>query len=233
MKGEVIGVATFIILEGQNLNFAIPGERVANLTPDKWQTIVEWEAGRTGEWLDSAEGLYWTGLTLLWAEKYEEALPYFEEAVQKDPDYADAYFQIGYCNGKLGRHDEAIEAYKQAIRIEPDDAKAHYGLGVAYDSLGRYDEAIEAFKQAIRIKPDYAEAHCGLGCAYGLLGRYREEIEACKQAIRIKPDYADAHCNLGVAYLILGDKGSALDEYKILKDLDKNLANELFNLIYK
>jgi len=33
--------------------------------------------------------------------------------------------------------------------------------------------------------------------------------------------------------LITGDKGSALDQYKILKNLDNDLANQLFNLIYK
>lgn len=38
---------------------------------------------------------------------------------------------------------------------------------------------------------------------------------------------------LGMAYLELGDKGSALEEYKILKDLDKDLANKLFNHIYE
>jgi hypothetical protein len=31
----------------------------------------------------------------------------------------------------------------------------------------------------------------------------------------------------------LGDKGFALDEYKILKDLDPERANKLFNLIYQ
>ncbi|MBI4687935.1 MAG: trypsin-like peptidase domain-containing protein [Nitrospirae bacterium] len=69
-----------------------------------------------------------------------------------------------------------------------------------------------------------------LGYYYGERGMYKEAVEAFKQAIRIKPDFADAHNNLGVIYLILNDKGSALDEYKILKELNPELANELFNL---
>jgi len=58
-------------------------------------------------------------------------------------------------------------------------------------------------------------------------------IDAYKQAIRINPDYVKAHYNLGVAYLGLGDKSSALDEYKVLNELDKESADTLFKLINK
>ncbi len=53
------------------------------------------------------------------------------------------------------------------------------------------------------------------------------------QAIRIDPDYALAHYNLGLAYHYSNDRDSAIDQYKILKKLDTELANELFNFIYK
>jgi tetratricopeptide (TPR) repeat protein len=61
----------------------------------------------------------------------------------------------------------------------------------------------------------------------------QKAIQTYKEAIRIKPDDAVTHYNLGLTYLDLGDSGSALDEYKILKGLDQELANKLFNLIYK
>ena len=60
-----------------------------------------------------------------------------------------------------------------------------------------------------------------------------EAIEFFKQAIRLNPNYVDAHFMLGLAYLLLNDRGSALEQYKILKSLDTELANELFNKIYK
>jgi tetratricopeptide (TPR) repeat protein len=64
------------------------------------------------------------------------------------------------------------------------------------------------------------------------LGLYKDAIEACKQAIYIDPDYVYSHFVLGLSYFLIGDKSSALNEYKILKNLDINKANELFDLIY-
>jgi len=100
------------------------------------------------------------------------------------------------------------------------------------DKLKTYSKAIEAYKQTIRINPDDAIAYCNLGFAYDQLGFHEDAREAYIQAIRIDPDYAEAHYSLGVAYLLIKDRDSALNEYKILKELDINLANELFDLIY-
>jgi Flp pilus assembly protein TadD len=233
MQGQVIGVATLQTVEGQNLNFAVTGERIVKLKTGKEQRLAEWEEGRTKEWLASAEGLYSTGLSFLWAADYEKALYYFEQAIKKNPRYAEAHYNLGWVYGNLGRYTEAIEAFKQSIRIKPDFAEAYKNLGVAYGKLGRYTEEIEAYKKAIAIKPDYADAYFSLGLAYGSLRRYTEAIEVFKQSIRIKPDYAYAHFMLGTTYLQIGDRVSALEEYKILKTLDDDKANELFNMIYE
>ena len=115
---------------------------------------------------------------------------------------------------------EAVSRYKQAIQANPNNAEAHNNLGIAYGELRRYTEAIAAYKQAIRIKPDYARAHYNLGVAY--LSEYNTYL-------RLR--------NIGVSSRLLQDAADyrdlALEEYKILKDLDKELANRLFNRIYK
>jgi tetratricopeptide (TPR) repeat protein len=77
------------------------------------------------------------------------------------------------------------------------------------------------------------EAYLSLGSAYGQLGLYREALKAYKSAVRIKPDDARAHGGLGISYEMLNNRGEALEQYKILKTLDKEKANKLFNFIYK
>jgi len=264
-KGEVIGIATLIVTQGQNLNFAVPSDKIITLKESTVIPISDAISELTTD-ANDAQSLYDRGLKELWQENWSAALAFFQKAKETNPQDADVWFYLGYCYDELGRYQDEIEAYKQAIRIKPDLAEAHYNLGFAYDKLGRYEDAIESHKQAIRIKPDdadahyilgvtygnldryqdaiepykqairinpdYAEAHGNLGFVYLNLGRYEEAIEASKQSIRIKPDLAETHYNLGIAYVKIRDKDSALQEYKILKNLDSESANELFNLIY-
>ena len=121
---------------------------------------------------------------------------------------------------------ESIEECKQVVTINPDFEWAHSKLGLAYLKSGMH-------KEAIRINPDDAYTYFGLGAVYGTLGMHEKAIEAYKQAIRINPDFALAHYNLGYAYVLLNDRSSALEHYKVLKSLDSEMANELFDYINK
>jgi tetratricopeptide (TPR) repeat protein len=214
MKGEVIGIAAFFVVAGQNINFAIPGERIAKLAMGQGETLSKREEGRIKDWLASAEGLYTTGLRFLWAEDYEKALPYFIETIKRNPDHGAGYFQIGYCLAKLGQYKEAIESYKQALRVNPKEAGVHGNLCAAYGRVGRYDEAIESCKRAVQLKPDFAEAYSNLGWSYHRIERYQEAAQACKEAIRLKPDFAQAHYNLGNSQAALKKYEEAIDSYK-------------------
>ncbi len=214
MNGEVIGVVSFFLMPGQNLNFAIPGDRIAKLTPADGKTLSEREEVKEEERLAVAGKFYSMGRGFLSAEDYERALPFFVEAVRKNPNLLEAFFQIGYCLGKLGRYSDAIEPYLEAIRIKPNDFDTYNNLCVAYGMVRRYDEAMKACREAIRIKEDLSEAYNNLGWVYHKIGRYPEAIESCKQAIRLKPDLAMAHYNLGNNYLALKKFEEAIESFK-------------------
>jgi tetratricopeptide (TPR) repeat protein len=227
-NGEVIGIATFIIKEAQNLNFAMP----VNVIKDKIsikKAIALQDAG-IEDYTKSAE--YWLYLGYYYYEsgKYKEAIEACKKAIRIKPDYAIAYEGLGLTYSKLAMHREEIEAFKQAIKIKPDYEEAHYNLGVTYGNLGMNREAIEAYKKAIKIKPDYEEAHYNLGIAYGNLGMNREAIEAYKKAIKIKPEHLDAHNNLGNAYRKLGMYKEAIETYKQAIKIKPDYAMTHFNL---
>jgi tetratricopeptide (TPR) repeat protein len=225
-KGEVIGIATLVVTSGQNLNFAIPSDKIIALKETSQTPIFDVLTADSND----AQLFYQKGLKELWQDNYFAALTFFQKAIEKNPQDADAWFQVGYCYGNLGRYQDEIESYKQVIRIKPDDANAHLNLGVAYGNLGRYKDEIESYKQAIRIKPDLVEAHSNLGVAYGKLGRYQDAIESYKQAIRIKPDFAGAHFNLGVTYGKLGRHQDAIESYKQAIRIEPDYAEAHSNL---
>jgi tetratricopeptide (TPR) repeat protein len=238
LQGEVIGIASFQLVEGQNLNFAIPSEKITSLilTEENKISITEEVFGQESKAKKDSDYDEAANKALYFVDKkeYEKALPYLEIVIKTEIPLlkAWAYFSMGICYQELGNYTKVIEVLNQAIRIDPNFALAHFGLGHAYGKLGNYIKAIEALKQAIRIDPNYTDAYCNLGFVYGILGLYKDAIEAFKQAIRIDPDDVGPHFGLGFAYFEIGDKSSALNEYKILKDLDINSANGLFDLIY-
>ena len=237
MKGEIIGIATFQFIEGQNLNFAIPSEKIVSLilTEEKKKPITEElfeqeEKGKKDS--DYAYEVYDKALHFIDKKEYEKALPYLEIAIKTDITSlkAWAYFQMGFCYGELKSSVKAMEAFKQAIRIDPDYALAHVNLGIAYGELGNYAKAMEAFKQAISIDPVNANAHLGVGNAYYEFGLYKDAIEAYKQVIRIDPDDAITYGNLGAAYLQLGFYKDAIETCKQAIRIDPDYALAHVNL---
>ena len=73
----------------------------------------------------------------------------------------------------------------------------------------------------------------GTGYAYYLQGKLGSAVDAFLMAIKLNPDHDDAHAGLGYTYLTMGDTNSAIDQYRILKSLDSNKADDLFRLIFK
>ena len=128
---------------------------------------------------------------------------------------------------------ESIDEDKQAAKENSDDATVYFDRGVDYLKSGMYKESIEEFKQAIKIDPDYAKAHKTLAYVYTNFYMYKEAIEVLKVAIERDPEHAMSYYNLGILYNSSNDKDSALEQYKILENLDFDLSDQLLGLIKK
>jgi len=168
MRGEVIGIVTVKVTNGQNINLALGITRVAELRGNESmsfeQVAAKGKAGTQPEAL--AEVWYRGGIDSLWLGNYDNALNYFETAANRNPRRPETWIQIGYCKVKQGRNEEAIRAYKRAIQLRPNSSEAYNKLGDAYFYGGRFAEAIAAYQEAAHIHPEQSEAYYNLGLAY-------------------------------------------------------------------
>jgi Flp pilus assembly protein TadD len=89
---------------------------------------------------------YSAGLLFLSLEKYDMALQFFEQALARNPKDAKAWFQAGFCLGKLGDTEAKLRAYRKAIALDPKYADAHYSLGVSLLLSGPKCDAVHELR---------------------------------------------------------------------------------------
>ena len=153
-------------------------------------------------------------MTLAALHRYPEAEASYRQALQLEPDYIDAYNNLGECLRHQGRTAEAIAAYQQALRLAPERFEFYSNLGNGWQQLGNLAEAEAAYQQALRLHPDYAQAHNNYGVTLEKLDRVDEAIVEYREALRLYPDYAEAHLNLGNALLAQEDSAAAEECYR-------------------
>jgi tetratricopeptide (TPR) repeat protein len=117
----------------------------------------------------SARAHYWFGVYLMLTEKnYKRASEQFESAVQLDPSYMPAYFQIGHAAALAGNdmaHGEATLKKYLAYRPkddEPSIARAHYWLGGIYEKEGKKADAKSSYEASLKINPNQKDVDAAI-----------------------------------------------------------------------
>ena len=205
-KGEVVGVATFLIEGGQNLNFSIPVKHVEDLLKGNRQP-------KKKGFVDSeqllkpnfAEAYYNKGNAYDNTGQYQHAIENYNMAITLQPDFTDAYNNRGIAYHNLGQYQRAIEDFNNAIKLQPDVARAYVNRGIAYKNLGQYQRAIEDFNKVIQLNPFHVTAYGNRGIAYHNLGQYQRAIEDFNKVIQLNPVDVVIYNNRGISYLKQGN----------------------------
>jgi adenylate cyclase len=171
-------------------------------------------------------------------ESFVAAQRYYEQVIEADPDYAEAWArlaQIHTMNGQFGWVEDieaadrrALELVEEGLRLDPDIPFVHYSHAriLARDSIAQHDRAIEALASAIELDPNYADAYAYLGQMYILTGQAEKTLEPIAKAMRINPSYPFwYHYTYGFAQFFMGNYDDAAEN--IAKAVDRN-PNVLF-----
>ena len=107
----------------------------------------------------------------------------------------------------------------KALQADPTFASVHANLGLVYKRKGELDKALEHLHKALQINPDLREAYSTIVSVYNEKGDFRSAAEYSEKALALKVDDARSEYNLGFSYLLDDDKGSALEQYRKLKEM--------------
>jgi tetratricopeptide (TPR) repeat protein len=243
-QGRLIGITTFYVKEGQNLNFAVPVEWVVSL--DKYPYQHE-----PREFLkkDTAEvdKLHERGLDAYLSGDYEQALQAANACIQLDPENVLCWIGLGGTYQELGQLELTLGAYKEVIRLLPESFSWWFHIAEVYLELKRYKKAAMAYQESIRLYPSSETdpnvedltsmilnplSGCwrGLADAYLGLSRYEESVEAFREAIRLDANDPLAWEGLGRAYYGLQEFDKAITAYQGAIRLSPQYGTAWYNL---
>ena len=100
------------------------------------------------------EKLFDQGVELLDKKQYKEALNKFQQAIELNNKFIEAWVYKGICLEKLERYQEAIQCYEKALEINPNVADLWYNKGATYCKMKRYGDALQCLNRVIEIEPD-------------------------------------------------------------------------------
>jgi protein O-GlcNAc transferase len=162
--------------------------------------------------------------------RWGPAIDAYEAALKLQPDFLDAWNNLGICRQRRGQFPQAAAAYRQALSLEPRNAGVMANLGTVLREMGEFTEAVELLRAAADLEPAVVSHSVNLGIAYWNQGNFSEAERTLNGALARAPDDADAAFNLGNALHGLGRQREAVDRYRQAVKLRPDYADALINL---
>jgi serine/threonine protein kinase len=154
--------------------------------------------------------------------EYQQALDACEQALQRDPQNALAYYTRSVALIELGKYEQALDACERSIWLDPSYSLAYVNQANALIELGRYQQAYNVSQQAIWLDSFSSSAYVSKANALVKLGRYEQALDACEWAIHRGPFYSPAYISKANALIELGRYQQALDACEQALRLDPN-----------
>jgi TolB-like protein/Tfp pilus assembly protein PilF len=177
------------------------------------------------------KGIYYWGKRT--PETLEKSKDYFNQAIQKDPNYAAAY--AGLANYYVAAPDyepipeseaaaKAKAAAEKALAIDGSSADAHAALAAANWSLFNFADAEVEFRRALEVNPNLSNAHHWFGLFLSWENRNEEAISHLRRAVELDPLNLQYSTNLGQILCNARQYDACVDQLNKTLEMDANFA---------
>ncbi len=146
------------------------------------------------------------GIKALREKGSSAALPYFQHAIELDPNFAMGYADVGVAYSIMSETGRASEYYTKAFQLK-DHASEREKLFITADYYsgvtGELDKAAQTYQEWIASYTRHSGAYGELGIVYGEQGQYEKAAESTREYLRLAPDNVGGYGNLANYLLAL------------------------------
>ena len=168
-----------------------------------WWAVALWLCvGTTGGWCADASGdslaaaAYARGVAAYDAKEWDQAAHAWRQAMQLDPNFAEAYVGLGVIFLQQGRTTEAEAEFQMALGKNPNQINALANLGALAVQRGHYDIAVSYYRKAVGREPEDASLWVDLAMCYAGAGELPAARSAVLNALAFDAASKEAHALL-------------------------------------
>ena len=162
---------------------------------------------------------------------FAPAMKQYEEAIEENPNNAEAYYRIGALANEIGNTEFAAQKFRQALHIDANHPGAkralstyHINRGTIARQQGRLSEARSELQAAARVDPGSSVAQLELGRVHEAEGRLDDALQAYSAAAVADPQNIDTQLALGQGYLVQKQYAEAVTALKAVLDTNPDRA---------
>jgi serine/threonine protein kinase/Tfp pilus assembly protein PilF len=215
----------------KQLKLKISGEDINRLQQHSTENADAYQSYLKGRY-------YWNKRT---TDGFDKAIRYFQQAIEEDPGYAEAYTGLADCYllmssdyGLLQPDDgmpKARAAAEKAIELNPNLAEPHTSIGwIKMGYEWDYAGSEKEYKRALELNPKYATAHQWYATLLAYTGRFDEAIAEINTALNVDPLSLIINENVAWTYFVAGQYDRAMEQARKTQELNANfepLLNDL------
>ncbi len=179
---------------------------------------------------DDANLFFLKGNVQLTQKNYQEAIRFYKEAIAKNPEFADAYLNIGLAYLPLGQLNEAKLAFTTAIDQDESLLPAYLARAETATRLSQWDNAERDLNKLINAYADSSQFHLIKGNMF--VGKNNQPVALAEydMSLAINPKNAEAYVNRGAIYFAQKAYTLAAEDFEQALKINPNQFQALNNL---
>jgi serine/threonine protein kinase/tetratricopeptide (TPR) repeat protein len=154
----------------------------------------------------------------------EKSIGYLQQAIDIDPNYALAYFELSFNYNLIGQLDKSEALARKALELDENLAEAHIAMGLVRQNAWDWANAESEFQRAVELNPNIARAHMLYSGYLSITGRHEESIIEARRGKELDPLTPRININYAMAYIEARQYDEGIEIAKKTFELDPDFS---------